>query len=353
MSNALWGSQTGKSMRIRDASIDTVPLFETKEIIKNFKLNRFIYGVEDAVHDPDFRYFHGLSENLVFCDIGANTGQSINSLRLLGSRAILHSFEINPTIWPKIEEQAARYAGPFTLHKHGVSERGGSFKLYLPVFEGFICHGLGSLSLESLQSERILNIMASLVPPNRAEEWEVIATICEVRDFDSLGLKPDIVKIDVEGAEMMVLAGMCETLRTARPTLLIENSDPAAFRVFLAEFGYMPLCYDQGQDSFSFGLSVSGNNTFFMHVQDVHALAAKGKISGGNEKQPDIARSRVAMDFYTENLSRAPTQEDVVAAFRTFFGVSPSEHQLMEHLATHPTRREMRNALIKYLIGNL
>lgn len=48
-----------------------------------------------------------------------------------------------------------------------------------------------------------------------------------VRAFplDGLNISPDLVKIDVEGAEAHVLRGMVQTLRRARPTLLIEMHD--------------------------------------------------------------------------------------------------------------------------------
>jgi FkbM family methyltransferase len=38
-------------------------------------------------------------------------------------------------------------------------------------------------------------------------------------------LAPDLVKLDVEGAELLVLEGMRETLRTVRPLLLVEIHD--------------------------------------------------------------------------------------------------------------------------------
>ena len=40
--------------------------------------------------------------------------------------------------------------------------------------------------------------------------------------LDTLGLRPDVVKIDVEGAEVGVLRGMAHTLEHARPTLIVE-----------------------------------------------------------------------------------------------------------------------------------
>jgi FkbM family methyltransferase len=61
------------------------------------------------------------------------------------------------------------------------------------------------------------------------------------------GVAPDVVKIDVEGAEMKVLLGMHETLRRHRPTLFMEihpanlptfGSSTAAILSLLGEHGY-------------------------------------------------------------------------------------------------------------------
>jgi FkbM family methyltransferase len=44
--------------------------------------------------------------------------------------------------------------------------------------------------------------------------------------FESKGVAPDVVKIDVEGAEMNVLMGMRQTLRNCRPVLFLEIHPP-------------------------------------------------------------------------------------------------------------------------------
>lgn len=56
-----------------------------------------------------------------------------------------------------------------------------------------------------------------------------------------LELRPDVMKIDVEGAEADVLRGAVETLRAARPILFLSiHSDALRDRclAFLRELGY-------------------------------------------------------------------------------------------------------------------
>ena len=62
-----------------------------------------------------------------------------------------------------------------------------------------------------------------------------------------VGNKPDLIKIDVEGAEFLVLQGARETLTSAAPVVVVAihpremrvlNSSPAELILFLAECGY-------------------------------------------------------------------------------------------------------------------
>ena len=48
------------------------------------------------------------------------------------------------------------------------------------------------------------------------------------RYLESLGIdRVDLIKVDVEGFELQVLAGLTQTLRRHRPTLMLELSDTA------------------------------------------------------------------------------------------------------------------------------
>ena len=58
--------------------------------------------------------------------------------------------------------------------------------------------------------------------------------------LDSLGLAPDFIKLDVEGMEMQVLAGLEATIARARPRMLVEVDDKnrTAFGMWCLKHGY-------------------------------------------------------------------------------------------------------------------
>lgn len=65
--------------------------------------------------------------------------------------------------------------------------------------------------------------------------------------LDTLNLSPQFIKIDVEGAEMLVLKGAKDTIERSRPTVILEinafglhqlGSDEAEVRQFFRDLGY-------------------------------------------------------------------------------------------------------------------
>ena len=73
---------------------------------------------------------------------------------------------------------------------------------------------------------------------------------CDKRGVTAIELPqtgPDIVKIDVEGCELAVLAGMRQAISSSLPIFIIECLSPDALRAvqdYLAEFKYSPLLID-------------------------------------------------------------------------------------------------------------
>ena len=80
--------------------------------------------------------------------------------------------------------------------------------------------------------------------------------------LDSLGLRPDLVKIDVQGTEAEVVRGGLETLRATRPALLIEiESGDVGVAGLLEGEGYAELAYRDGRLEPGRG----SMNSFFLH----------------------------------------------------------------------------------------
>ena len=73
------------------------------------------------------------------------------------------------------------------------------------------------------------------------EYVSVVPTVTIDAVAERLRLQPDVLKIDVEGAELSVLKGALDTLRKSRPIILIEiHSEEllAACIAFLGPLGY-------------------------------------------------------------------------------------------------------------------
>lgn len=98
---------------------------------------------------------------------------------------------------------------------------------------------------------------------------------CEVRIWDEVDTRPDLVKIDVQGFESAVLRGGLQTIRNHRPILLLENNTDNPHEEVLLVEGYRRASYERGQ----FHLDTLGdNNTFY--VPEEKAQYVKTIFSG-------------------------------------------------------------------------
>ena len=73
------------------------------------------------------------------------------------------------------------------------------------------------------------------VDPATAGTWDKLVVPVRTADSvvrDDAARTPHVIKIDVEGAELLVLHGAAEILRTFRPTMIVEvHSAKLAFEV--------------------------------------------------------------------------------------------------------------------------
>jgi FkbM family methyltransferase len=154
-----------------------------------------------------------------FVDVGANLGlMSLLASRLVGPGGRVDAIEPTPANHARLREHIeanresdrAVAACDVIAHDCAVTDREGSAEIFFPD-PRVTNHGRSSLY--------------------RDDRFAREPTPVRTRPLDALlnGATPHLVKIDVEGAEPLVIDGLRESLRAPRPpTLLVENNPTTA-----------------------------------------------------------------------------------------------------------------------------
>jgi FkbM family methyltransferase len=146
-------------------------------------------------------------------DVGANAGYFSLLARDLGAHAF--AFEPNPVALTLMRRSIAADGHGVTLIASACSDRDGIATLYP--------HSLDNTGMSSVTK-----------PGARA----VRVTTVTLDDFTARrGLTPTLLKIDVEGHELAVIAGATRILRDVRPVAVVETARDETFGVMSA-LGY-------------------------------------------------------------------------------------------------------------------
>lgn len=219
--------------------------------------------------DPCYRAFEYLrvQSGQQFIDIGANRGQTIASFRLYDKSTPVVSFEPNPLFARRLTSQYAQDKA-VTIYPFGLGTEDGHFDLYLPYYRGFMFDGLASFDFNSahdwLNPERIYGF--------NERHLKIEKIRCEVRVWDEVETRPDLVKIDVQGYEAAVLRGGLQTIRKHRPIFLLENNPDNPHEDVLLVEGYRRAAYEGGQLILD---TLGDENTFYIpeeKAEDVKAI---------------------------------------------------------------------------------
>jgi FkbM family methyltransferase len=187
-------------------------------------------------HEPEFRILALIPPRLHGCyvDVGANKGQSIESILLFKPMAEVISFEPNIIL---AKQLTSRYKNRTNVHiiAQGLAHSIGSFPLFIPRYRQLLLPDLASLNREAARTwvtgERVFAFDSS--------KLEIIESSCQVSTLDLHHLTPIFIKIDVQGGEYNVLTGARDTLAQCEPVLSIEDfrGDTRSVRL-LDELGY-------------------------------------------------------------------------------------------------------------------
>src|ERR1039458_991377 len=195
------------------------------------------------VHETDFRALTSIpgwpAEGLCI-DVGANQGQSIESILQVRPEARIISFEASPNLAQALTIRYNRNPNISIVAK-GLSDRAGTLTLFVPSYKGFVYDGLASFDRAAAASwingQRVFGFDPS--------KLNIAAVTCEVSTLDTQQVAPIFIKVDVQGYEYQVLSGGLDTMRMYEPVLMVESfrNDPRTVQL-VDTLGYEEYYFD-------------------------------------------------------------------------------------------------------------
>lgn len=172
-----------------------IPLRLNQAFIKI--LNQSIgFGFDSGLRNEVFQFSRVIQkykvENPVVLDVGANIGNWSKEFNLQFENCVIHAFEPSKKTYLKLVESTKEYPNTH-VYNLGLGQADNFQNLYYDVEES----GMASLSKRNLKH---LNV--------EFEEFEQVKVVRLDTFLQEKSIKPDFMKIDVEGHELDVLQGL-------------------------------------------------------------------------------------------------------------------------------------------------
>ncbi len=202
--------------RLPSVEVRTKPGFLMRLELRDRWVQKSIYFLGKWEHDSTEIVSSTLKEGDVFFDLGANVGYfTLLAAQFVGRRGQVYAFEPVPEIFAKLEQNVKLNGfNHVTLVNAAVTDRSGKVAI-----EDVSClTNLGTASLVPRQP----GIPMLEVPAVSLDEFCRSHTITRIK----------LIKMDIEGAEMLALRGMSDLLSASRaPDLLCEVDDALLSRM--------------------------------------------------------------------------------------------------------------------------
>jgi FkbM family methyltransferase len=204
-------------------------------------------------------------------EVGGHIGfVTMYFVRLVGPSGTVIVFEPGENNLPYLRANTAAWVN-ITIIGKAVGQEAGSMTMYLEDLTG--------QNNSLVPDYEVLRInVANAIPAHVSETTVEVVTLDDY--FESSGLSPDLVKIDVEGFEYEVLLGARRMLESLHPVIMVEVTRRAD-EVFelLREAGYQ-LFRSEGQTWFREDPTLQAGvaldvNTFCLHAEHHQAIAAR------------------------------------------------------------------------------
>ena len=166
----------------------------------------YVFGGYEEEYLALFRQFFAGRKRRTILDIGGNIGT--HAIAFARDFDFVHVFEPNAALWPRLLGNVAlSQLGNVRLHQTGLGDRAGDLPFYLTANDN---QGLGTVA--ALEQYDTPLVQHGTVPVQRGDD--IVA-------FENIG-QIDAIKIDVQGFEGEVLAGLQATLAQHQPVVWME-----------------------------------------------------------------------------------------------------------------------------------
>ena len=196
-------------------------------------------------HEPDFEVFDWLAETrALVLDVGASRGQS--ALSVLRRTGRMRVFSVEPNRKHRWSLLLILILHPlrYRFRLVGAGETPANMILHVPGRRASGLSAQGSLDPAEFRKGYVRERLAES-GFDAEDETAYRHVKVRVLALDSLGLKPDLIKLDVEGFEQQALKGLENTLRRHLPAILIEINNIKRWLPFLKALGYTFYHYDE------------------------------------------------------------------------------------------------------------
>ncbi len=168
--------------------------------------------------EPEFNVLRALGPQglSVVVDVGANAGQSAVTFGFLFPEARIHAFEPNPSLLGELAVVRRRGGPRLSVEAGALGAEAGELTLSVPI--------VGRMPVPARASLIAREAEAGGAQIARGQTLRLTRLEVPVRPLDAYDLAPDLLKIDVEGAEPEVLAGAARTLAAHRPIVVLERN---------------------------------------------------------------------------------------------------------------------------------
>jgi len=172
-----------------------------------------------GTYEPELQWALGelARPGMVAFDVGANIGYiTLMLARAVGPTGKVVAFEALPGNLERLERN---------LGLNGMADR-------VTIQAGAVGEGEGTLTFHVHASGGMGKAEGSAGRSDETYESEISlpSTSLDAFVYEHGGPEPQIIKMDIEGGEVLALPGMRRLLREARPTLLLELHGPEAAR---------------------------------------------------------------------------------------------------------------------------